>query len=1085
MKVQALSVVAVCAALFAFRQNPLPAAQPAPAPAAQNAYARATAACGEQAYLVARPLYWEAAETFSAAGNIDSAAIAYYMSGNCYTQLRATDALSAYLEDTLQSKMECLSAPLATALFYQTKCELAFKLIDTETAIQEGHRAYAYFEACGRDTSAIAVWNRQIMSYSSINGGRIDSSLLFMEQALHNAATYHDPCSYVMGTVYLAAGGLSMMLNRLAEADERYTLALQVLQVHLEPNHPKMMTVYSWLSGLKRQQNRPDEALPYVRLALEAGEQGDSFQMHHAAIEYSDLLDLMGLSKEAIVWSDKAVALIPMANKQMAIYHASPLATKAHAAIGMGDTALAKTALTALGAAIEKDPASMFNMQLPYRQMMAKMALDRGDYPSSIETSQAALAFAAANGVDPNLQMVVQLRGDLVEALLLDGQLEAAIEQHQAVESGLGEQLAGATDIIINHELQRVHIALLSEQTARATELMATVVEKLDRSSHGGHSSMVPLMIVDDVLRLYETNASEANGKILLSTAEIIERSLQDNYFLLSEELWTESFVERLRRLYTRAAVYAAESCVRTQLSGVDNQQQGCDLAVRYADLPRALSLRRYVAEAFAEEANPLSDTLRARSHFLRQKSLALRYASMDSTRRANEQELIDKEIAEFESQLRLKHPSYYDAVKGSLNLDVAALRRQAEEQQAIYISYLVDPQSNQVLICAVDKDGPRVALAEHGAKQQAQIADFLLEIGQRQDELLGALGHSLYQRYVEKVVNTLNQEQHLIIAGDGVLAGLPFAALLTHKPAAGEMMNQWSWLGRQYRVSYVDALASAGEVAPQRAVRAGKDLPLACVTPGFERSTSDASSLSASLGAGQRLLRTPWTLALGAMLGERYGAKVLSGELATERAFVDAYGYHAIVHLGTHAFLDEDEPLKSYFALTPTSAERDNDGVLYAYEIYGLDTKARLAVLPACGSGAGRFQSGEGTLSLATAFRNSGCPTVVQSFWSIDDQQTNALLEPFYAELATGTPVATALSSAQRDYLATAPAALQHPYYWAGLAVVGPSVQFEQTRISSWMLLVLAGTLAILGFCYYIYKRQRREAEPAPSLSW
>jgi CHAT domain-containing protein len=82
----------------------------------------------------------------------------------------------------------------------------------------------------------------------------------------------------------------------------------------------------------------------------------------------------------------------------------------------------------------------------------------------------------------------------------------------------------------------------------------------------------------------------------------------------------------------------------------------------------------------------------------------------------------------------------------------------------------------------------------------------------------------------------------------------------------------------------------------------------------------------------------------------------------------------YRIIHLSTHAFLDEADPNRAalVFSLVDRSGAR-KDGVLSANEASALDLSADLVVLSACGTAAGRQWQGEGMLSLTRAFLEAG----------------------------------------------------------------------------------------------------------------
>ena len=212
---------------------------------------------------------------------------------------------------------------------------------------------------------------------------------------------------------------------------------------------------------------------------------------------------------------------------------------------------------------------------------------------------------------------------------------------------------------------------------------------------------------------------------------------------------------------------------------------------------------------------------------------------------------------------------------------------------------------------------------------------------------------------------------------------------------------------------------------------------------------------------------RTPWSLQFVEGLAKR--GRALTQQTASESNFQRYAPNAGILHFGTHAKLEDTDPLLSFLALTP-DPQNNEDGYLYAYELYNQPLNAQLAVLTACETGLGAYRQGEGVLSLAHAFRYAGCPSVVYSLWSIDDQQSNWLMDRFYELLWENFPVAEALRQAKLDYLDAHPDQLAAPFFWGGLVLTGdnaplPSRWSVITKKYGWILLFLPAILLALFF--------------------
>lgn len=169
--------------------------------------------------------------------------------------------------------------------------------------------------------------------------------------------------------------------------------------------------------------------------------------------------------------------------------------------------------------------------------------------------------------------------------------------------------------------------------------------------------------------------------------------------------------------------------------------------------------------------------------------------------------------------------------------------------------------------------------------------------------------------------------------------------------------------------------------------------------------------------------------------------AQLLTGDRATEVAFLRAAPSRRILHLATYGALNKANPLFSFLEFAPGDAE---DRRLEVHEVFGLELAADLVVLSACqtGLGSGRLADvppGDDWVGLTRAFLHAGARRVVATLWAVEDQATAALMEEFYTRHGTGSDPSRALAEAQRALLA-GPAT--HPFHWAGFVVVEGSAR-------------------------------------------
>ena len=142
-----------------------------------------------------------------------------------------------------------------------------------------------------------------------------------------------------------------------------------------------------------------------------------------------------------------------------------------------------------------------------------------------------------------------------------------------------------------------------------------------------------------------------------------------------------------------------------------------------------------------------------------------------------------------------------------------------------------------------------------------------------------------------------------------------------------------------------------------------------------------------------------------------------------------------------TPGVLNDAAPMYSHLMLAP--GDKNEDGLLEAWELMQLDLKAELAVLSACETARGRYGAGEGMIGLTWALFVAGVPTTVVSQWKVESASTRDLMVNFHRGL--GSPPGLGKTKATKTE-ALRQAALKvmnnpettHPFYWAGFVLVG-----------------------------------------------
>ncbi len=244
---------------------------------------------------------------------------------------------------------------------------------------------------------------------------------------------------------------------------------------------------------------------------------------------------------------------------------------------------------------------------------------------------------------------------------------------------------------------------------------------------------------------------------------------------------------------------------------------------------------------------------------------------------------------------------------------------------------------------------------------------------------------------------------ERLVIIPDGVLASLPFAALVD--PATERFLGDDHTLSLDASATlWALAARTTGDRSPSRQLGL-----LAIGNPAFDK------------GELKHLVELPTASEEAQRVAKFYASHRLLREAdATEGAFRKQVQTADVVHFGGHAEVDQRLPGASrlVFAKDPDgTSDGTSDGLLTVEEILDLNLPStRLVVLAACDSASGPEVAAEGVVSLAYAFKAAGVEGVVASLANVDDRATAKLLEGFHHQFAQGADAAEALRWAQRD---------------------------------------------------------------------
>jgi CHAT domain-containing protein len=470
--------------------------------------------------------------------------------------------------------------------------------------------------------------------------------------------------------------------------------------------------------------------------------------------------------------------------------------------------------------------------------------------------------------------------------------------------------------------------------------------------------------------------------------------------------------------------------------------------ALRFAGVPTSLtdqerSLRNQILDyehKIAGEEQRCADARQKQLELWREKSAALK-----------------TEYGILTDRLQKEHPRYFSFKYGAEPIGLSELQTSLGKERAALLEFFEGEKRRYVFY--VDARRAEVFELENNADFQALVSGFVQLLHDRERFLrqpaeawqaFTTAARSLYGALLERPLRDCpaTVERLLLVPGHG-LSAVPFACLLTADLPEGTDRDyrQLPYLLRRFSVFYAPS-ASVWQQAFFQKKKGKSNARYAGFAPDY------AGAAYPGMAAPAPLLFSKKEVEAGASV---FGGEVFFGKNATEQAFRRQSA--RLLHLAAHALPDEANPLLSKLLLLP--ADTSEDGLLHAYEVYGLQLPAQLAFLGACHTAAGQYERGEGLMSLERAFQYAGCPSLLSSLWAADDAAAAMLASFFWENIAAGLPKDVALQQAQLRFLQAGDPALAAPCYWGGWRLSGEAGAVESAGMRWWWM-VLGGVVLI-----------------------
>lgn len=323
---------------------------------------------------------------------------------------------------------------------------------------------------------------------------------------------------------------------------------------------------------------------------------------------------------------------------------------------------------------------------------------------------------------------------------------------------------------------------------------------------------------------------------------------------------------------------------------------------------------------------------------------------------------------------------------------------------------------------------------------------------------------HKLFSKLFEPVIKKIPRGSNLILSLPNEFLKIPFEFfVLGYKEGGGNKISRARFLIEDYPVSYVPSYAILEKLQiPSRS----NETVLIVGNPDFgvpsdnytgqrKIELSDLYSRNINIAPLKFSEEEVETI-------ESYFSNdiLLTGSDATETNIISRLENSEIIHLSTHSFLFDENPV------IVVANDLENNGLIEPAEIAELDLNSNLVVLSSCKSGLGTLKGSEGIIGLQKAFFDAGAGSVILSLWDVSDKHTAELMAYFYDYLSKGYDKADALREAKIKFISEVN---PNPYYWAAFTLAGNSdkieIREENSKIVLYFLFLLLLSTATIFF--------------------
>lgn len=903
--------------------------------------------------------------------------------------------------------------------------------------------------------------------------GRYGESLEYLEKALSTGLKTVGKTNPAIAEIYQGMGIVYYYDSNFEECVEFFQKSLDLKLETLGENHPSVANDYNAFSIVYRALGDFDRALDYQEKAV---------QIRMAQPEIDSLAIARYYNNMGTVFVDKTdyYHALQFFNKSLALKQS--LFSQEHLSISKSLNNIGNVYFYEHRFDLAEDyysRALQIKLKLQGEnhhvvssyENLGKVQFKRGNFDAALGNYRKAMAIVLELFGEDNIE-AARLHLGIGQALMEKGELDEA-GQHFATALGVHEKLMGSkgTELALNYEMLsdlEVKRGRLEAALDLIQKALISLVPDFEESDIDKNPALENVDFQGDLLVALSKKAGLAYRVFKKTTArEYLELSVStfDLAVTLTDQVRIGFKSEGSRFFLGEEVADMFEAAIEASLALGDltGEDRFTAKAFYFVEKGKSNVLLASYLDAEAKQFGGIPDSLIEAEKSLK---LQLAYAETRLLKAAAASNPDSLKVRHLRNQLfefSKRHSDMIDAFEAEFP-EYHQLRYQTRVASIAEIQEYLDPHtalieyyvgSDEIFVFLIRKNGVFTDRIEAAADLGQLVTRFRRSIKKIEKNTYLETGPKLHELLLGRVVGNLSGVSRLTIVPHAVLNYVPFEAL-TPSGGASEIadFSKLKYPVRDFDISYhYSATLLLG-----LSNRGRKSRPDGIA--GFAPVFGDSSDQGTLIGNQLALLDTasdvyrsvtvdgvhfsalPYSEKEVASVVSLFEKKGLPGsafihEEANETNFRDQVRDFKFIHIATHGLLNEEEPKLSGIIFSPTTdGSKQNDGVLFENELYGLNLEADLVVLSSCESGIGKIVRGEGPMALTRGFLFSGADNVVISLWKVLDKNTSRFMVSFYKNILDGQSYSASLRSAKLDMIDDAATAF--PSNWAGFVLIG-----------------------------------------------